>query len=476
MSTISRRLPVVPVVLCGGSGTRLWPWSRQSFPKQFLTLCGESSLLQTTLRRSAGVTTQPPMLLTQEASRFLVAEQMRGIGQNEFKMMLEPVQRGTAPALTCAAICLREQFGDALMLVLPSDHLLRDVDEFLDAARIAIDAAHEGWLMTFGIRPDRPETGYGYLRAGQALEDRLIRLSAFIEKPDHERAEQYLESGDYFWNSGIFVFRCSQLLDEITACQPPIREACELAVSRATGEADRLRLDPDAYASAPEQSIDHALMEHTASAAMVPIEAGWSDIGSWSAVWDASEKDAMGNAVRGEALIEQCESCLVMGGERLIAAIGLTDVVIVDTPDALLVVNRQHAQQTRHLVARLQAAGRSEAADHRNVHRPWGEYDAIGRGPRFQVKRITVKPGARLSLQLHHHRAEHWIVVSGTARVTRGDDSFLLSENQSAYIAVGVVHSLENPGKIPLELIEVQSGSYLGEDDIVRLSDHYGRV
>lgn len=307
------------------------------------------------------------------------------------------------------------------------------------------------------------------------MEDRLIRLAAFIEKPERERAEQYITSGDYYWNSGMFVFRCSQLLEEIAACQPLMREACERAVSRAARENGSLRLDPDAYAANPELSIDQALMEHTASGAMVPIEAGWSDIGSWSAVWDTSEKDPQGNAAQGEALLDQCESCLVMGGARLIAAIGLTDVVIVDTPDALLVVNRQHAQETRHIVARLKAAGRSEAAEHRSVHRPWGEYDAIGRGLRFQVKRITVKPGERLSLQMHHHRAEHWIVVSGTARVTRGDESFLLSENQSAYIEVGVVHSLENPGKIPLELIEVQSGSYLGEDDIVRLSDSYGR-
>ncbi len=475
MSLSPRPLPVVPVILCGGSGTRLWPLSRQSFPKQFLTLAGESSLLQSTLRRCAGITAQAPMLLTQEASRFIVGEQLREIGIEDFTLVLEPTQRGTAAALVCAALCLRERFGDALMLALPSDHLLRDMDEFVDAAKIAVDAAHEGWLMTFGVRPDTPETGYGYLRAGQVLEDRLIQVSAFIEKPDRERAEHFLASGDYYWNSGMFVFRCSQLLEEIAGCQPLMREACELAVSRAVPDQDFLRLDPDAYAATPALSIDHALMEHTASAAMVPIEAGWSDIGSWSSVWDTCEKDPQGNATRGEVLLDRCESCLVMGGERLIAAVGLTDVVVVDTPDALLVMNRQHAQETRHIVARLQASGRSEAAEHRCVHRPWGEYDAMGRGPRFQVKRITVRPGARLSLQMHHHRAEHWIVVSGTARVTRGDESFLLGENQSAYIEVGMVHSLENPGKIPLELIEVQSGSYLGEDDIVRLSDCYGR-
>ncbi len=471
----SCQLPVVPVILCGGSGTRLWPLSRQSFPKQFLTLSGESSLLQATVRRCAGITKHPPLLLTQEASRFIVAQQLSDIGLGDFTLMLEPMQRGTAPALVCAALCLKEQFGDALMLALPSDHLLTDMDEFVDAARLAIEAAHRGWLMTFGIRPDAPETGYGYLRTGQKLEDRLIRLSAFIEKPDRERAEHYLASGDYYWNSGMFIFRCSQLLEEIAACQPFMREACEMAVARARRDQDFLRLDQDTYASNPELSIDHALMEHTTSAAMVPIEAGWSDIGSWSSVWDTCEKDAQENATSGDVLLDRCESCLILGGDRLIAAVGLTDVVIVDTPDALLVMNRQHAQETRRIVARLQAAGRSEAADHRCVHRPWGEYDAIGRGDRFQVKRITVKPGARLSLQMHHHRAEHWIVVSGTARVTRGEESFLLSENQSTYIEVGAIHSMENPGKIPLELIEVQSGSYLGEDGIVRLSDSYGR-
>ncbi len=475
MSTLSRRLPVVPVILCGGSGTRLWPLSRQTFPKQFLALAGDTSLLQATLRRVAGMTDQPPILLTQEDARFIVDEQVRAIGLDEFTLLLEPVPRGTAPALVCAALHLQEQLGDAVMLVLPSDHLLRDVDEFVDAARLAINAAHEGWLMTFGIRPDTPETGYGYLRAGQVLDERLIRLSAFVEKPDRERAERYLASGDYFWNSGMFVFRCSQLLEEIAARQPLMRETCEQALVRATREQNFLRLDAHAFEKSPAHSIDHALMEHTASAAMVPIEAGWSDIGSWAAVWASSEKDPQENAARGDVLLEHCESCLIMGGERVIAAIGLTDVVVVDTPDALLVMNRQHAQATRHVVARLQVKGRQEANEHRCVRRPWGEYDAIGRGARFQVKRITVKPGARLSVQMHHHRAEHWIVVSGTARVTRGNESFLLSENQSTYIDVGAIHSLENPGKIPLELIEVQSGSYLGEDDIVRFQDSYGR-
>lgn len=476
MTMSSAALPIVPVILCGGAGTRLWPLSRDSFPKQFLKLAGDASLLQATLRRCAGVTDLPPMLLTQEASRFIVAEQLREIGLTDFTLMLEPARRGTAPALVCAALHLRQTVGDALMLALPSDHLLQDVDEFIDAARVASDAAVKGWLMTFGIRPDAPETGYGYLRAGKALDERLTQLSAFIEKPDRKSAESYLASGQYFWNSGMFLFRCSQLLDEIALHQPQLREACEQAISRATTDQDFVRLDADAYLKNPDISIDHALMEPTASAAMVPIEAGWTDIGSWSAVWQTSDKDARGNAARGDVLMDGCEDCLVQGSERLVTAVGLTDVVIVDTPDALLVMSRQHAQDTRRVVKQLLAAGRNEATAHRQVIRPWGVFDAIGNGPRFQVKRITVRPGAKLSLQLHHHRAEHWIVVSGTARVTHGDRTYLLAENQGTYIEVGAIHSLENPGKIPLELIEVQSGSYLGEDDIVRLQDSYGRA
>ena len=472
----SHRLPVVPVILCGGAGTRLWPLSRESLPKQFLKLAGETSLLQATLRRCAGITDLSPLLLTQESSRFIVAEQLRELGQPAFTLMLEPMRRGTAPALVCAALHLRQSLGDALMLVLPSDHLLQDVDEFIDAARIAAEAAREGWLMTFGVRPNAPETGYGYLLAGRAMDERLLQLSEFIEKPDRPAAESFLASGQYFWNSGMFVFRCSQLLEEIAAHQPLMREACEQAVAKATTDKDFLRLDAAAYEKSPDISIDHALMEHTSAAAMVPIEAGWSDIGSWSAVWQASDKDAKGNAARGDVLIDDCEACLVHSADRLVTAIGLTDVMIVDTPDALLVMNRQHAQDNRRVVQRLVRAGRREATSHRSVQRPWGTYDAIWQGLRYQVKRILVRPGQKLSLQMHHHRAEHWIVVAGTARVTHGERSYLLTENQGTFIEVGAVHSLENPGKVMLELIEVQSGGYLEEDDIVRLQDSYGRA
>jgi len=469
-------LPLVPVILCGGSGTRLWPLSRESYPKQFLRLNGGSSLLQQTLRRCTGPGSSPPMLLTHEDARFLVAEQVREIGINDAVLILEPHRRGTAPAIVSAALYLLRQSGDALMLVLPSDHVIEDGDAFLDAVRTATEGAMEGLLMTFGIRPHAAETGYGYLCVDENAGRHILRLSGFIEKPDLPTAQIYLDSGHHFWNSGMFLFRCSQLIDEITQYAPEVLRACEQAVDSMRTDDDFLRLDGRAYAQSPDIAIDYALMEHTRHAAMVKLEAGWSDIGSWSSVWQTAQHDSRDNAIQGDTLIEDCEGCLVHSETRLVAAVGLKDAVIVDTPDALLVMDKKRSQDTRQLVRRLLEQDRSEATCHKQVTRPWGSYDAIGNGPRFQVKRITVQPGARLSLQMHHHRAEHWIVVSGTARVIDGEKDYLLTENQSTFIGVGVIHSLENPGKIPLELIEVQSGSYLGEDDIIRLSDAYGRA
>ncbi len=469
-------LPLVPVVLCGGSGTRLWPLSRESFPKQFLRLHGEHSLLQQTLLRCTGLDAAEPLLLTGEATRFIVTEQLHEIGIDHEELMLEPVQRGTAPALACAALRLTAQFGDALMLVLPSDHIVQDGDAFRQAVRQAVQAAGEGLLMTFGIPPAAPESGFGYLQAGASLAGGVRRIRGFIEKPDRKTASQLIDSGDCFWNSGMFVFRCSQMLDELRMHAPELVAACEQALQQATVDGHFRRLDAAAYAKSPDISIDYALMERTPNAAMVPLQAGWSDIGSWSSVWEVTAHDQAGNSLNGNALLEDCHGCHVQGSKRLVAAIGLEDMVIVDTDDAVLVVPKERAQDIRKLVRQLQDAHRSECQVHRQVMRPWGSYDSIGNGSRFQVKRITVKPGARLSLQMHHHRAEHWIVVSGTARVINGDKDYLLTENQSTYIGVGVVHSLENPGKIPLELIEVQSGTYLGEDDIVRLNDLYGRA
>jgi len=416
------------------------------------------------------------MLLTHEDARFLVAEQVREAGINDAVLILEPHRRGTAPAIVSSALYLLRQSDDALMLVLPSDHVIEDSDAFLDAVRVASEGAMEGLLMTFGIRPHAAETGYGYLCVAESPGRHILRLSGFVEKPDLPTAQTYLDSGHHFWNSGMFLFRCSQLIDEIAQYAPEVLRACEQAVDSMRSDDDFLRLDGCAYAQSPNIAIDYALMERTRKAAMVKLEAGWSDIGSWSSVWQIAEHDSRDNAIYGDTLIEDCEGCLVHSETRLIAAVGLKDAVIVDTPDALLVMDRARAQDTRQLVGRLLEQDRSEATSHKQVTRPWGSYDAIGNGPRFQVKRITVQPGARLSLQMHHHRAEHWIVVSGTARVIDGEKDYLLTENQSTFIGVGVIHSLENPGKIPLELIEVQSGSYLGEDDIIRLSDAYGRA
>lgn len=469
-------LPVVPVILCGGSGTRLWPLSRASYPKQFLRLQGDASLLQQTLRRSRGFGTRPPIVLAQADMRFLVAEQLREIGIDDATLMLEPERRGTAPAILSAALYLHQQGEEVLMLVLPSDHLIDDADGLHDSVCAASEAAAEGLLMTFGIRPHAPETGYGYLQAGEAFSQRVRRLQAFVEKPDTATARRFVSSGCHFWNSGMFLFRSGQLLSEAAQHAPGLLNACQRAVDAVIRDAGCLHLDAAAYANCPDIAIDYALMEHTRHAGMVELMAGWSDIGSWSSIWDTAARDTGENAIRGDVLVEHCERCLVHSDHRLIAAIGLSDTVIVDTPDALLVMHRDRAQDIRHVVRTLLQQDRSEANSHKQVSRPWGHYDAIGRGPRFQVKRITVQPGARLSLQMHHHRAEHWIVVSGTARVIDGEKDYLLTENQSTFIGVGVIHSLENPGKIPLELIEVQSGSYLDEDDIVRLSDSYGRA
>ena len=431
-------LPLVPVILCGGSGTRLWPLSRASYPKQFLRLNGSGSLLQQTLRRCTGPGSSPPMLLTHEDARFLVAEQVREIGINDAVLILEPHRRGTAPAIVSGALYLLRQSKDALMLVLPSDHVIEDNDAFLDAVRTASEGAMEGLLMTFGIRPHAAETGYGYLCVDEHAGRHILRLSGFVEKPDLPTAQTYLDSGNHFWNSGMFLFRCSQLINEIDQYAPEVLRACEQAVDSMRTDDDFLRLDGRAYAQSPDIAIDYALMEHTRHAAMVKLEAGWSDIGSWSSVWQTAQHDGRDNAIQGDTLIEDCEGCLVHSETRLIAAVGLKDAVIVDTPDALLVMDKKRAQDTRQLVRRLLEQDRSEATSHRQVTRPWGSYDAIGNGPRFQVKRITVQPGARLSLQMHHHRAEHWIVVSGTARVIDGEKDYLLTENQSTFIGVGV--------------------------------------
>lgn len=469
--------PLVPVVLCGGSGTRLWPLSREGYPKQFLRLSGETSMLQQTLQRLAGIETLAPALLVcNESSRFIVAEQLREIGLDNARMVLEPMRRNTAPAIATAALQAMANGDDPILLVLPSDHVILDTPAFHSAINLARDAAEQGNLLTFGITPTGPETGYGYIRAEGDAAGQAQRIVEFVEKPALALAEQYIASGDYFWNSGMFVFRASLYLEELERFQPAVIAACREALAKAKSDLDFIRLDHDAYAASPDIAVDYAVMERTSHAATIALDAGWNDIGSWKAVLDVAKKDANNNSAQGDVLMQDCNDCLVHGNSRLVTAIGMRNTVIVETADAVLVMDADQAQHTKTLVAQLIAKDRAEATMHREVFRPWGSYDSIGTGERFQVKRITVKPGAKLSLQMHHHRAEHWIVVSGTAQITNGDKEYLLTENQSTYIPLGVVHSLANPGKLPLELIEIQSGSYLGEDDIVRFEDRYGRV
>ncbi len=471
------QLTLIPVVLCGGSGTRLWPLSRECYPKQFLRLNGEASLLQQTMQRLTELSgTGAPMLICNESSRFVAAEQLREIGIDNAQILLEPMRRNTAPAIAVAAFQALSQEEDALLLVLPSDHVIKDHAAFRRAIYNARQGAERGDLVTFGINPVSAETGYGYIHSATCIDGQTQPVLAFVEKPDRKTAEQYLASGDYYWNSGMFLFRASRYLEELSRFQPEMLAACREAVEKAHTDLDFVRLDSRAYAASPDNSIDYAIMEHTERASMVPMDAGWSDIGSWASVWEAADKDEQSNAVQGDVVLQDCSNCLVHGTARLITAVGMRDTVIVETADALLIIGTDYAQEAKHLVSKLVDTKRTEVVEHRQVFRPWGSYDSIGTGKRFQVKRITVKPGGKLSLQMHYHRAEHWVVVSGTAKIVNGEQEFLLTENQSTYIPLGVVHSLENPGRIPLELIEIQSGIYLGEDDIVRLKDSYGRV
>lgn len=464
---------ILPVILSGGSGTRLWPLSREAYPKQFLPLTGEHTMLQDTWLRVAGVATQPPIVVANESHRFVAAEQLQQAGTATTAILLEPAGRNTAPAIAAAALEACRDGDDPLLLVLPSDHLIGDIAGFHQAIAQAAAVAEQGKLVTFGIQPTAPETGYGYIKAAAGEGPRAI--ARFVEKPDLATAQSYVASGEYYWNSGMFLFRASRYLQELERLQPQMLAACRSAWEKARRDTDFIRLDADAFKASPSDSIDYAVMEKTADAAVVPLDAGWSDVGSWTALRDVSPQDGDGNAHRGDVIAIDCRNTFAYG-ERLIAMVGLEDVIVVETDDAVLVGKSDRMQEVKDVVARLKSDGRSEAAWHRKVYRPWGAYDSIDHGERFQVKRITVKPGGTLSLQMHHHRAEHWIVVSGTAEVTRGDEVLLLTENQSTYIPLGVTHRLRNPGKLPLELIEVQSGSYLGEDDIVRFEDTYGRT
>ncbi|APP75331.1 mannose-1-phosphate guanylyltransferase/mannose-6-phosphate isomerase [Xanthomonas vesicatoria ATCC 35937] len=464
---------VLPIILSGGSGTRLWPLSRESYPKQFLPLVGDKSMLQATWLRAAPVAGHAPIVVANEEHRFMAAEQLQQLGVKPSAILLEPKGRNTAPAIAVAALEAMRDGADPLLLVLPSDHVIGDEAAFQAGVKVAAEAAAQGKLVTFGIKPTAPETGYGYIKAGSGTG--ATAVERFVEKPDLATAQGYLASGEYYWNSGMFLFRASRYLEELRKFHPAIADACQKAWQNGKRDADFTRLDKDAFAASPSDSIDYAVMEKTADAVVVPLDAGWNDVGSWSSLLDVSEQDAQGNAHHGDVIQIDCQNTYAYGS-RLIAMVGLEDVVVVETPDAVLVGHRDRIQEVKDVVSQIKTAGRSEATWHRKVYRPWGAYDSIDMGQRHQVKRITVKPGAVLSLQMHHHRAEHWIVVSGTAEVTRGEEVLLLTENQSTYIPLGVTHRLRNPGKLPLELIEVQSGSYLGEDDIVRFEDTYGRA
>ena len=464
---------MIPVILSGGSGTRLWPLSREAFPKQFLALVGSESMLQATWRRVAPLASGAPIVVAGEAHRFMVAEQLREAGCEAATILLEPLARNTAPAIAAAALEAVRDGADPLLLVLPSDHVIADADAFRAAVRAASQAAESGALVTFGIVPTGPETGYGYIKASAGEGVRAVER--FVEKPDAATAAAYVASGDYAWNSGMFLFRASAYLAELERHQPAMLAACREALARARRDVDFVRLDATAFAASPSDSIDYAVMEKTAHAAVLAIDAGWNDVGSWAALWQVAEQDGQGNAHHGDVIAQDCRDTLAWGDGRLLALLGLRDVVVVDTADAVLVAHKDRVQDVKGIVAELKHRARPETGLHRKVYRPWGHYDSVDVGERFQVKRITVKPGAALSLQMHHHRAEHWIVVSGTAKVTRGEEVILLGENQSTYIPLGVKHRLENPGVVPLELVEVQSGSYLGEDDIVRFEDVYGR-
>ncbi len=465
---------ILPVIMAGGSGTRLWPLSRKGYPKQFLTLHGDTTMLQQSVQRLEGLELSGLTVICNEQHRFVAAEQLRRIGVENTEILLEPIGRNTAPAIAMAALRAIRNGEDPLLLVLAADHVIEDVKAFHEAVWKAVALAETDALVTFGILPTGPETGYGYIQRGEAL-DGGYRVDRFVEKPDQETAVGYLASGDYYWNSGMFLFRANRYLEELEAFRPDILAACRQAANSEEADRDFVRIDEAAFRECPAESIDYAVMERTAQAAVVPLDAGWNDIGSWSALWDLDRKDDAGNAFKGDVMLEDTRDCLVHGESRLVATVGVHDLVIIETKDAVMVADRNQTQDVKKIVERLEREGRSESQHHRVVYRPWGCFDAIEEASRFKVKRISVKPGAKLSVQMHHHRAEHWVVVSGTARVNRGDDSYLVTENESTYIHVGETHSLENPGKIPLELIEIQSGAYLGEDDIVRLKDEYGR-
>ncbi|MCE7536806.1 mannose-1-phosphate guanylyltransferase/mannose-6-phosphate isomerase [Aliivibrio fischeri] len=468
---------ITPVIMAGGTGSRLWPLSRELYPKQFLNVTGDMSMLQQTAARLSNLEHFAPILICNEEHRFIAAEQMRLGGFSHSGIILEPVGRNTAPAIALAALqAIKNSNGedDPLLLVLAADHVIENESAFVDSIKKAQKAACDGKLVTFGIVPSSPETGYGYIKAGIKSGD-SFSVSEFVEKPDLATAKRYLETNEYYWNSGMFIFKASRYLEELAKFEPDILDVCKQAIATPLQDAEFIRIDAAVFDNCPNESIDYAVMERTDSAMVVPMDAGWSDVGSFSALWDVSKKDNNQNVIKGDVITVDSTNNYIFSGNKLVSTVGIDNLVVIETKDAILVASKDKVQDVKSIVSKLHKAGRTEQKLHREVYRPWGKYDSIDCGARDQVKRITVKPGEKLSIQKHHHRSEHWVVVSGTARVLNGDRTIIVTENESTYIPLGTVHALENPGKIPLEMIEVQTGSYLGEDDIVRFEDRYGR-
>ena len=466
-------MKITPIIIAGGSGSRLWPLSRQQFPKQFLTLCGSLSMLQATTARLTGIEHEPAIVICNEEHRFAVADQLLQCNTTHGGIILEPVGRNTAPAIALAAFKALSEGEDPLLLVLAADHVIQNDYAFCQSVMSASQLAINNQLVTFGIVPTKPETGYGYIKRGSVLSrDVGFHVAEFVEKPTFDIAQQYVDSGEYYWNSGMFLFKASVYLQELKQHRPDIYTACERAMSAPVRDVDFVRVNKAAFEACPDDSIDYAVMENTSHAVVVPMDCGWSG----SALWDIAQKDMNGNVLSGDIISFNTRDSYIHATDKLVTTIGLDDVIIIETKDAILVSKKSDVQQVKKIVEQLKSENRNEWQHHREVYRPWGKYDSLDIGYRDQVKRITVKPGAKLSIQMHHHRSEHWIVVSGTAKVTNGEKTFLLTENQSTYIPIGQVHALENPGVLPLEIIEVQSGAYLGEDDIVRFEDRYGRI
>ncbi|HBM7836982.1 TPA: mannose-1-phosphate guanylyltransferase/mannose-6-phosphate isomerase [Escherichia coli] len=469
---------LLPVIMAGGTGSRLWPMSRELYPKQFLRLYGQRSMLQETVLRLDDVDAREPVVICNQEHRFLVAEQLRQINKLSHNIILEPVGRNTAPAIALAALSAIENGDDPILLVLAADHIINNKLAFHQAIKSAFKFALQGRLVTFGIVPTGPETGYGYIHRGQeeTLDEQIAyQVSRFVEKPNKETAESYIASGEYYWNSGMFMFRAKKYLEELEKFRPDILDACKAAIQGCKESDEFIKVDRDLFIACPDELVDYAVMEKTTDAVVVGLDADWSDVGSWSALWEVSPKDDKGNVLTGDTFLHNANNCYINTDEKLIAAIGVDDLVIINTKDAVLVVNKDQVQDVKKVVEYLKANHRSEYKRHREIYRPWGRCDVVVQTERFNVNRITVKPGAAFSMQMHHHRTEHWVILSGTGEVTIKDQKFLLTENQSTFIPIGAQHRLENPGKIPLELLEIQSGSYLGDDDIIRIKDQYGR-